>query len=86
MGKSVCCQSETRIGYYNASKRPDIHGVINDNMVVVGVMGTYCLKCGELCDYISEGKEYYTNGMLKIKQNGIPSYWKSLQESNNPFI
>lgn len=65
MGKSVCCQSETKIGYYNATERPDIHGVINNNMVVVGVLGTYCNKCGKLCDYISEGVEFYTNGIIK---------------------
>jgi hypothetical protein len=79
MGKSVCCQSETKIGYYNATERPDIHGVIsNADKVAFGVLGTYCLKCGKLCDYISEGKEYYTNGLLKTVQNGIPSHREPL--------
>ena len=64
MAKSICCQAETRIGYYNASQRPDIHGVVvlRDNTVAIGILGTYCNKCGKLCDYTSEGIEYYTNG------------------------
>jgi hypothetical protein len=65
MGKSVCCNAKTKIGYYNASKRPDIHGAIHDNMIAVGVLGTYCKKCGELCDFIIKGVEYYTNGIKK---------------------
>lgn len=66
MGKSVCCQSETRIGYYNADQRPDIHGEQpKDSKVAMANMGTYCTKCGKLCDYISGDNEFYTNGIIK---------------------
>ena len=68
MGKSVCCQSETKIGYYNPSERPDIHGIVERRSIVTGIIGTYCLKCGKLCDYTSENNEYYTNGIKKIKK------------------
>ena len=64
---SICCNAETKIGYYNASERPDIHGVINENMIAFGIMGTYCTKCNKLCDYISKGVEHFTNGMIKNK-------------------
>ena len=54
------------MGYYNASQRPDIHGIQMKNpMFVVAQVGTYCRKCGQLCDYKSDGIEYYTNGMKK---------------------
>lgn len=65
MGKSVCCKAETKIGYYNANQRPDIHGVISDDKAAFGALGTYCTKCGKLCDYISGDNEFYTNGIIK---------------------
>jgi hypothetical protein len=66
MGKSVCCNAETQIGYYNADQRPDIHGVQpKDSKAAIGVLGTYCKKCGKLCDYISGDNEFYTNGIIK---------------------
>jgi len=67
MVKSVCCQSQTRIGYFNISERPDIYSKITDDMVLHAVMGTYCLKCEKLCDFIIDDIEYYTNGIRKIK-------------------
>ena len=72
MGKSICCQADTRLGYYNADQRPDIHGtnVVNTkNVVVIGILGTYCNKCGKLCDYTVEGIEYFTNGIIKTAPN-----------------
>jgi hypothetical protein len=75
MGKSVCCKAETKIGYYNANERPDIHGIISkDDKAVFGVLGTYCKKCGKLCDYISGDNEFYTNGIIKTTQNGISTH------------
>ena len=65
MGKSICCQSETRLGYYNASQRPDIHGIITGNGVAIS--GTYCLKCEKLCDFTIGNDEFYTNGIKKSK-------------------
>ncbi len=67
---STCCNSGTRIGYYNQTMRPDIHGIIPDNGgIIVGVLGAYCNNCGHLCDYTdNEGNEFYTNGILKTKK------------------
>ena len=65
MSISTCCKAETKIGYYNASQRPDIHGVISDDKTAIGIMGTYCTKCGKLCDYISGNNEFYKNGIIK---------------------
>lgn len=66
MGKSICCKTDTRIGYYNIEQRPDIHGVQpKDGSVAIAVLGTYCTKCGKLCDYISGNNEFYTNGIIK---------------------
>lgn len=64
---SICCNAETKIGYYNTQERPDIHGVQPQlgRSSAIGEMGTYCLKCGKLCDYVYDGVEYYTNGFKK---------------------
>lgn len=70
---SICCKAETRVGYYNADQRPDIHGglnMFNSKFGVIGIMGTYCTNCSQLCDYCDdEGNEYFTNGTRKeVKQ------------------
>ncbi len=69
---SICCNAETRIGYYNILQRPDIHHLVGVNVLnAFGSMGTYCNNCGKLCDYTDdEGNEYYTNGIKKeINEN-----------------
>ena len=63
---SICCNAETKIGYYNIDQRPDIHGIqLINSEIAVGVIGTYCTKCGKLCDYVSKTVEYFTNGTIK---------------------
>ena len=66
--KSSCCNADTRIGYFNPDNRRDIYGVIYKNSsVAFGIMGTYCKTCDKLCDYTKSKKEYYTNGLIKLK-------------------
>jgi putative heme iron utilization protein len=75
MIKSICCQAETRVGYYNMTSRPDIHGHFVLGITdVVAVVGTYCTKCGKLCDYTNteEGINYFTNG--DVKWNSLSLY------------
>lgn len=65
--KSLCCNAETRVGYYNMNDRPDIHGhfVLGMSHAVV-TLGTYCTKCGKLCDYKDvEEISHFTNGDIK---------------------
>lgn len=59
---SLCCNAETHIGYYNADKNID-------SLTVIGTVGTFCNKCGKLCDFISNGIEYTTDGKKKIKKD-----------------
>ena len=66
MGKSICCQSETHLGYYNPANRPDLHGImaqLEKNAFCIPC--ACCDKCGKSCDYIENGIEYYTNGIKK---------------------
>lgn len=65
---STCCQAQTRVGYYNMTSRPDIHGHFVYGLThAVAVMGTYCTKCEKLCDYTDteEDINYFTNGDVK---------------------
>jgi hypothetical protein len=64
---SLCCNAETHIGYYNADNKPNAN-------VAIGTMGTYCNKCGKLCDYIEDGIEHTTNGKLKPKTKPLTVY------------
>ncbi len=68
--RSKCCNSQTRIGYYNIKERPDIHSnILSNTDNVYAVVGTYCNKCNKLCDYTDEkNNEYFTNGIRKIKK------------------
>jgi len=59
---SLCCNSKTHIGYYNADKKLHMP-------VAIGTVGTYCNNCGKLCDYVIDGVEYTTDG--KIKNNVV---------------
>lgn len=59
---SVCCNAETHIGYYNANKK--LH-----TPMAIGTVGTYCNKCGKLCDFVIDGIEYTTDGKQKIKKD-----------------
>lgn len=66
MNKSKCCQAKCRIGYYNKSTRPDIHGIsLKNEWIAHGLVGTYCTACDKLCDYFSGHEEYFTNGIKK---------------------
>jgi hypothetical protein len=50
------------------SQRPDIHGhFVHGLTQAVPVNGTYCTKCGKLCDYkdTEEGINYLTNDQIK---------------------
>ena len=64
MGKSLCCNSDTRIGYYNNSKYSDIIGC------AVANLGTYCIKCNKPCSYKRGNKYYYCDGQqFDIKES-----------------
>jgi hypothetical protein len=68
MKKSTCCNTETKIGIYDMTQRPDIHGRFVSSLTqAVPVIGTYCTKCDKLCDYkdIEEDITYFTNGQVK---------------------
>jgi hypothetical protein len=59
---SLCCNANTHIGYYNADKKLDVP-------VAIGTVGTYCDKCGKLCEFADDnGNEYNTDGTLKSKK------------------
>ena len=59
---SLCCNAGTHIGYYNADKKLDVP-------VAIGTVGTYCDKCGKLCEFTdNNGNEYTTEGILKLKK------------------
>ena len=71
MSKSICCNVDTRIGYYSDSDN-------STDMMIIAKVGTYCSKCDKLCNYISRGKYYHYDGNIldsklvrKIKLNDI---------------
>jgi hypothetical protein len=56
---SLCCNASTHIGYYNADKKLGIP-------VAIGMVGTFCDKCGKLCEFIDDnGNEYTIDGKPK---------------------
>lgn len=57
---SLCCNANTHIGYYNVDNKNAL--LKND---AIGVIGTYCDKCGKLCDYVVDGQEFFTDGTPK---------------------
>jgi hypothetical protein len=59
---SLCCNASTHIGYYNVDKKLDIP-------VAIGTVGTYCDKCGKLCEFTDDkGNEYTTFSVVKPKK------------------
>jgi hypothetical protein len=62
MSRSLCCNSDTRIGYYNPYK--------DSSYVAIGIIGTYCKKCDKVCNTRRGNKYYYPNG-VKIDNNEI---------------
>lgn len=78
--KSLCCNAETKLGYFNPDQRPDIFGIpVKNGFIVNARQGTYCTKCNKLCDYRIGKVEYYTHGMKKekdSKKNTEPRFTK----------
>lgn len=54
--RSLCCNSDTRIGYYNSGG--------DNEYIAVATIGTYCTKCGKLCNTRRGKKYYYPNGNI----------------------
>ena len=60
---SLCCNASTHIGYYNIDKK------LENCTVAIGTIGTYCDKCGKLCEFTDDnGNKYTTEGILKPKK------------------
>jgi hypothetical protein len=57
MSKSICCNADTRIGYYSDSD-------YSTEMIIIAKVGTYCSKCDKLCNYISRNKYYHCDGNI----------------------